>query len=448
MGEKVFGIYMLSTTITITLQVLNLGLGTTTFRNVAKYRGSNDIMRAADTVNTNLLISFILLLLCLLIGVVLMLLVLYAGLFNIEDDLKSYTAICVLLAAFIGGLKFCEQIFQNTFKGFEKFKLSALLNSFLRVGNLVISMVLLLSGFRLIEMLLANVIFLVANMALQYYFTRKTISVLKFRLWLNKSIAQQELSYGWWIWLQSLVIVATYQSDRYFVTYMGLDKVSYYGLGSTIFNHIHLGFIATIVWSFPKLAAMKEKGEDYKTFFYHLRGAMAAISILSICVFSLVYEPVLSFWIKAEKFGKLNMYLPQFMMFEIALASSVVPNYLMLATGHERLSFFFSLIRCVVTLSFLFAGFYIYHTPQAVLAALTIATFITLPLQNYIVNTRVTFDGNLFYETIIANAPVLLGMCLIMVPVLWVKLLLLPVLVLILWRVYFAKSFNYKLLLN
>jgi O-antigen/teichoic acid export membrane protein len=119
LGEKMFGVYMLSVSIIFSLQILNLGLGTATLRNVARFLKTGDYTAVNETINTNFSFSLILFSICAVAGFVILLLVRYQGLFHIENSLKDYVSICLFIASLTGGLRFFEQIVQFTYKGFN-----------------------------------------------------------------------------------------------------------------------------------------------------------------------------------------------------------------------------------------------------------------------------------------------------------------------------------------
>ena len=123
----------------VSLQLFNLGLGMGTFRNVAFHWNKGDKQDARNTLNVNISLTALLFLPILLTTVILALSVVHLNLFNLEDEIKTYTAICFVLSSFVVLFRLCDQVFQSSYKAIERFDKAALINTLLRLSLIHIS---------------------------------------------------------------------------------------------------------------------------------------------------------------------------------------------------------------------------------------------------------------------------------------------------------------------
>jgi O-antigen/teichoic acid export membrane protein len=445
LGEKMFGIYMLSFSILFSLQVLNLGLGTATLRNVARCLGSGDFEGVNHTINANVSFSFILFCICALAGGVIASLVRYAGLFGIEPALKTYTAECIFLASLIGGVKFCEQIIQACFKGLERFDVAAWFNMSVRVGILIVNII-SVWAFQLsvLGMLTLNLTITVTILLLQFRGFKYLFAHYHFFPLFTKNRIWQELNFGVWIWLQSLVLIVTYQTDRYVVTYIGLETLSYYGLTATIFNHVYLILGSLFPWLFPRIAVMKSRNEDAEPLFRTVRSTVAAFGIISLAVFFLVREPLLTLWIGHEKFLKLDQFIPPFIGFEMFVILTIVPGAFLNSAGYEKPWFYVNAIYSLVTILAIFAGYFICHSAQGIIAGLIAGAAISTPVMQYL-TYNISPDSNFIEEVFLTSLPSIAGLLLVFSQGWMAHLFYFALMLITLRLVYFsARNFDFQ----
>ena len=439
LGEKMFGIYMLSFSILFSLQILNFGLGTATLRNVARFFRIGDEKRINETINTNLSFSLILFIICAIVGIAIAALIIYAGLFHIEADLKKYTAICIFIASLVGGLKFSEQIIQFSFKGFERFDVAAWFNISVRIGILLINVLMVWLGHGVITMLLINLSVTVVMLILQVAGLKIIFPDYRFGLHYKKARIREELNFGVWIWLQSFLMIITYQTDRYVVTYIGLETLSYYALTATIFNHIYIMLNSLVPWLFPRVAGMTERNEDAVPLYKTIRASVAAFGILSLSCFYLVRSPLLTLWVGHEKFLKLDQFIPLFTGFEMFFILTIIPTAYLNAGGFERLNFWVNMALAIFTIGAIFICYFVTHSAQGVIAGLIIGSAITIPLMQYWIY-RVTGRKNFVNEVFLTSLPSFAGLLLVLSTG-WVEQVLCVLLILLTLRfVYFTKG--------
>jgi O-antigen/teichoic acid export membrane protein len=444
LGEKMFGVYMLSFSILFSLQILNMGLGTATIRNVARFWGQRDSKGISETINVNLSFSLVLFALCAIIGGIIALLVDYAGLFNIESGLKNYTATCVFIAALIGGLKFSEQIVQFSFKGFERFDIAAWFNISVRVGILLTN-VLMVGLFKasVISMLCVNLSITFTLFLAQLYSLQKVFPGYVFQIQFKKSRLLEELNFGFWIWLQSLLMIITYQTDRYAVTYLGLETLSYYALTATIFNHVYMMLGSLFPWLFPRIAVMRSQNQDALPLFKTIRSTMAAFGIISLSCFFLLREPILTLWVGHDKFLKLDQFIPLFTGFEMFFILTIVPGAFLNSAGYEKLWFRINLAYGLLTIAAILTCFFISHSTQGVIVGLIIGAALSTLIMQY--GMLSITNGGWLNEIILACLPPFAGLLLVLANSRLMQAFYFVLILLTLRFVYFTKqNFDFK----
>jgi O-antigen/teichoic acid export membrane protein len=430
--------------------MLNLGLGTGTLRHVAGHRASNDKSALLSTISTNTSLSLILAILCCTAALFLAGLVYYFHLFHISVSLLSTACIAILLIGMQAGLRLIDQVFINVFKAFERFDLSAIYNISCRVLMLGVSVALILTGHGILWMLAANNCIMFFNVLLQWFMVKKVTEIPKLSFGFSIEKIKLELSYSRWVWLQSLLVIITYQLDRYAVTSLpnGLILIGSYGLVATIFNHIHMGFEALVPWMFPRFAHLHKKEETAAPLYSSMRSMISGFAILSLCAFSLCYPFIFMHWLGADKYKGLLPYMNRFMLFELVFAFTIVPFQLMNAYGMERKSFWINLILCSTTCLAILLGRYVFFSPEYIIYGMAAATTLSLPILYASINQRL-YEQSSMMQTLLFLLPIIPAACFLFVDAWYLKIAAILLLLLFMLPIYFnRKVFNLKLLLK
>lgn len=400
--------------IIIMMQLFNLGLGAATFKNVAVHAGIKNFDNVIKTINTNFSLSFILHVLCILIGAGIGVGIKYFSLFNIETSYTHLAATGALFGGFIVGLKFYEQLVTYTFKAFERFDLAAWINSGIRLTALFVNIILVYLGYGLISLFISTIAVSLIGIFVGILFIKKQVPGYFPAFHFSKASINQELNFAVWTWLQSLAIVITFQCDRFFVlTYIGLSTLTYYGLVATMFNHIHMGFSAIVPWLAPKVTRLKTQGVDSKELYMTSRNLCLVISLSVLLVFSMVSAPLLKMVISIDKYNHTVEYIKLFTLFELFFVYTIVPGSYLNAGGHEKLNFYIVLFYCTVIIIGILTGYKIYKTAEGILIGLIAATAIAVFVQNLIISKK-TFSEKGWAATFILILPALMiSICII-----------------------------------
>lgn len=421
LGEKQFGVWMLVNSIMISMQAFNLGLGTAVFKHVAAHLGKKNYNEIKHTFNTNFSLSFIIHLVCISAGVFLGIGVKYFGFFKIEPAYINLVSLGAVLGGTIVGFKFYEQLVSYTFKAFERFDIATWISSGTKLSMLTVNILLVYLGYGLISLFISSISISILGLVIGFLFIKKLVPGYSVNLNYEKAHVKRELTFAIWPWFQSLAIIITFQSDRFFVvSYLGLATLSYYGLVATIFNHIHMGFNSISPWLAPKITKLHIQGKDTKELYLTARNFSLIIALTALLIFSIVNGPVLRIFLGQDKYNHVIEFIKLFTLFELFFVYAIIPNYFLNAAGYEKLYFKIVLFYCTTIILGMLGGYFYFKTAEGILIGLTIATGFSMFVQNLVIN-NVIFKQNGLKESILLFLPVIIIIASILSPEIWIK---------------------------
>lgn len=388
MGSTIFGLWIILGSLVTILQLFNFNsgianLGIATIRGVSDAKANDDKQLAVDTINCVLHITAALCGIVSLIGVGLSYVAVKYSWWGLNEAPGVNVTLCVLMACIIAGLRFFDQAFQSIIKAYEQFKWASMLNMVFRFGLLTINVALAVNKRPITELLMANIGFIAVYILAQYLFVKKLIPFYRIGAVKDSVQYRRVLGFSLLPWLQSLVIVLTFQSDRFWVSSLsGLSEVSGYGLSSTMFNHIHMIFTAMAVWMLPRIAGMVSRGEDPSQQYELVRYILLSFIVLSLLGFNLVAPLLIQAWAGEEMYGQIYSYIRHFIAFELVFAHSIMPLLFLNAAGKEHLAAKITISYCAICYVFMLASLWQLRTPAAMIMGMTVSLCITMPLVN------------------------------------------------------------------
>jgi len=426
LGTAQYGIWMLINTIVISMQAFNFGIGGSVFKSVALYTGTNNRQGKLDAVNNSISITMLLFGICVVTACVVAYLVQFHGLLNVEAAFRSVSSKGIMLAGFIVGFKFLEQIFTNYFKALEQFQVAAFIASGNKISALVLNI--LLAYFLNTDVLHLLMTIIAVNICFtcfSVYLLNRNLKPFIFKF--NLKLPKQEANFALFIWLQSLAIIITFQTDRYLVVnYFGLSVLSYYALTATIFNHLHMGFMAIFPWLAPKFTKLYARNIDSQDLYIAARNMVAVFSaILLLCLY-LIYPFVFKIILGTNTANNVSSYVNYFIVFELFFVLSIIPTFYFNAIGHEKKYLYYTLFFALLALSGMSFFLWMYNKPIAVLYGLVIACIIWVFVQYVFVYRTLNSRFNLLQPA------------LLLVPALLVTLFILAAMPVIKWSALIA----------
>ena len=446
LGTKAFGFWVVLNSIIITLQLFNLNIGLTTVRNVSYCLAKNNLREVNKLINALFQISFLLLLAVVIVGIVIAYVIPEFDLLQLQHAPVESLTISLLLAAVIAGLKFFDLVFNNLLKAAEHFKSASILNTINRTGLLVVNVFLAVNGYSVLHLLWANVVYAIGYIVVQSFVVSKTFSFYRFSLRPAVSWYKRLLHFSVYPWLQYLIVVIAFQTDRFWVSaFAGLDEVSAYGLSATIFNHIHMIFMAMASWMLPRIAAMVAKGADPTEIYYAVRALLLGVATLCLLLFYLVYPFVFSAWVGKEIYQAMDVYIKAFIAFELVFTHTIMPFFYLNAAGREKLATMTTLLYACLSYLLMIAGLLIFNHTVYMIYGMTIAICITMPVINKLVKKEMNASSAFAPSPVIEMIPLYLSIVILYVPNRWISLLLWPVVLILLYRLYLSEVFMGKL---
>ena len=367
------------------MQVFNFGIGSNVFKSVALHAGSNNRKGKLDAVNDSLSITMLLFGICIIIAAFSSYLVRYHHLLHVEPSFVEISAEGIILAGFIVGFKFFEQVFTNYFKGLEQFHIAAFIASGNKISALIINIILLkFLNLNVLSLLITIVIVNVCFACVSFYLLNKNLKPYRFRF--NLKLPKHEAHFALFTWLQSLAIIITFQSDRYLVVnYFGLSVLSYYALAATIFNHLHMGFNAIFPWLAPKMTKLYARNLDSGDLYIAARNLVAVCSSLLLLGLYFAYPIVFKAVLGANTAGIIHEYVRYFIVFELFFVLGIVPTYYFNAVGHEKKYLYFTIFFAIIALLSMSFFLWVFNKPIAVLYGLVFACITGMFVQHILV---------------------------------------------------------------
>ncbi|MFA6261327.1 MAG: oligosaccharide flippase family protein [Bacteroidia bacterium] len=443
LGLELFGIWMLVNGFLISGQLFNFGIGTATLRNVSRFLSLNQDAEVSRTINSNLVTTLLIGVMSLIIGLGVIAGIQTWNWFSFRPEYRESVAYCLIITAPILTLKFMEQVLQNALRAHEKFVLSSVLSMCSRFSVLGINILLIAFKVRSIEwLLLVNLVILAGINLMLFLAVKRTNPMIHFGLHFSRQRVMEEIQYGKWTWMQSLMVILTYQSDRFLVMiFFGPATLAYYAIVSTMFNHIHMCYIALAPWLFPTLAKMKQQGEASLGQYIKIRSYILVLAVVSLWVFYLTNEFILKYWIGVENYAEISELITLFILFELLFVFTIVPYIYCNSSGFEKLYTKITGMFTSMNLAGMLAGCYFSQDVHGMVWGLVCTTLPAMMIQNYILN-RSIFHQPVLNEALWVFLPPLLVAFAILSSVIMVQLFIAGITLYLLYRLYYLKIVN------
>lgn len=410
LGSEDYGIWMFVNTIVILLQSLNLGLNTSTYKHVSSALSTKDEAQINQTLTTNLSLTMLLSVVgFLIIGIVAFFIVR----FNVFIDAsvqKSTLVYSLFLGGFILFSKLTEQILYTIYRAFEDFKYVTFISITSKIVTVLGSVILAYVTNNIVLVLLYNAIISLLFLFINYRLIRRFLPFYRFHFHLSKSAIKFEVNYSFFVWLQSIAVVLTYQGDRLLVSSgFGLETLSYYTIVATIFNHIHMAFAALTGWVFPQIAKNQNDTTYIKQLYLNTRNVSAFIAVSLLAVFTFIATPLFEVWLGADNFQHIANYLNLFAMFEFVFIFTIMPNFFLNGSGYEKLNLKITLVYTLLNVFGMLVGYFAWHSVTGILIGLFVTTIIGMFILHVKMDKLFQLSEQAVYNTVLLFVPSLLG---------------------------------------
>lgn len=435
LGMEQYGIWMVASTIAQFLNVFNFGMGDTTIRNVSAARALNNFDELSGKVNRMWTFAFFSTLACIILGS----LIVFSGLidiiFHIPETLIQTTHWALMLAVCATVVKFMEQVLLSVFKGFERFYMSARLSLLSRNSVILINIFIVLSGFSLPYVFLSSLIISVINIFIQLLVVKNNYPFLDFVP--GKTIPSvDEFRLQFWYWLQSVIALLGFLSDRFVVGYFtNLKIVGLYSIATLIGSQIHNVFLALGAFLFPKVSLNKELDKNSEQLYLNARFAIAAGGWTLIAVLLLAGPFVFRLWLGETAYLGSHDFINLYLVFESFMLLIIVPYHFLNGSDHVKYN---SLFESILRASHLIAmpiGFYL-NGVEGLIWGMIVATIINLPFQ-YFVFQKIFFHRTSIVKSFLVLIPAFAFVGFVLFQDVYVRILALMAFAILLLIIYF-----------
>jgi O-antigen/teichoic acid export membrane protein len=395
MGAAMYGFWMVLNTLIVVLQLFNFNLGYTAMRHIAQERAAGNNRLVTGIINSLLKITIVQFAGVAILGCVLLVLLSYTGWLGDYAFGFRYGAWCVLLATLLGGLKYFEQVFQNIIKSYERYREAAILNMFFRIGSLSVTLVIAIAFPGMIVYVLSgSILFSLCYLALHFAYIHRALPFFKAGPVREAGLQKRLLSYSVWPWIQTIIVVLTFQADRFWVSgYAGLEEVSAYALVATMFNHIHMIFTAMVAWTLPRIIGRYAINQNTETEYQFIRSLLTVITIVSLLLFYRISPFLFPLWLGEETYSRLEGYIQAFTAFELAFVHTIMPLFYLNGTGRERQATWITMLCCGLCYVLMLSGLWFFHSPVALVEGMTAGACLTAPVFNIVSNAYASGRG-------------------------------------------------------
>jgi len=445
LGENDFGVWMLvNSYVYIAVHIVSFGMGNSITAHVAEAIGKKNDKSLFNYINistrTIVAISFF----TVIAGVIGYVISNYGIVFFGESLDKI-----LIVATLVISVKFWELLYQSMLKGYERYDLASVYNIISKLLVLAAQLALVLRGFGLLEIFISNFILNLIMAIVQAIVSYKQVKGYKFSFVRSKLERSNLFHFGLWTWLQTIISVLAYQLDRFVVAiFLGPAITGYYILASTIINHMHMAFGAVVSWLLPKISRKKESDSNIKLYFTSLRSFLTGFSLLVILLTYLLYRPVFTLWLGAEKFDKMNDFFRLFLVFEAFLLLTIVPLFYLNAVKMLKFITSLELMYKSGVIIGLLVAFAIVPTGNSIIVGQIIALAVLIPVEYFLINKRILFDSPLKESVLTIFPSAMIALTILFSQ--WYLGMAFTLAGAVVFKVYFldAKRFNLKLLLE
>jgi O-antigen/teichoic acid export membrane protein len=228
-----------------------------------------------------------------------------------------------------------------------------------------------------------------ANVLLQAFMLYTVMGIKsflpKFHLLRNKALFHTNM----WYWLQSIIALLGYLSDRIFIGQAAdMKTVGYYSIAVLIGIQIHNALLAFGQFLFPKVSAYRQLDKSIKQLYYDSRFLINGLGWMVIVCALMLGDYLFPLWLGEETFKESIAFIKLYLSFESLILLIIVPFHFINGSNDLRLNTYFELILRSSHVIGMLLGFYIAQV-TGLIWGMIISTLINLPFQYYVFHKNV-----------------------------------------------------------
>lgn len=395
LGIEQYGLWMLVSTITLGINVLNIGVGDTTIRLISQYRAEDRPDKIKNVFRHNFSLALFLCFIALIAGALFYTFD-FISLFYKTTD-YTFASSILFMACLSAGVKFVEISVLSVFKAFERFDLNSKLTLLSKNSVVIMSLLMVMMGKGLITVFLITIGINICNIVLQLLvlnsFNKNIISWPAF-VFFKKTT--ENVNYNFWYWLQSSIALLGFLTDKLAVAWFtDMQTLGYYSIASMIATNIHNFFLSFGAFIFPRVSYKLANKRDLAPLYFVSRSLIALPGwvIISLLIFG--GDFIFKLWLGETTFLNSIYFIKLYLVFEAGMLLIVVPFYFINGTRQIKLnSLFEGVIRTSHFCSMLL-GYYLIGV-NGIIYGLILSTFLNIPFQYYFFHKKVIKTVNSF----------------------------------------------------
>jgi O-antigen/teichoic acid export membrane protein len=438
LGIEQYGLWMLVSTITLGMNVLNIGVGDTNIRLISKYRAEENSEAIKKVFNHNFSLSIFLFFLSALIGT----LFYYCNFitFFYKGNDFQFAGVILLLACLSAGGKFIEISILSFFKAYERFDINSKLVLLSKNSVTLLNLLLVALNYNLIDIFVSTVFINVFNISFQLIvlnkFKPQTI-IFPSLMFLKDKL--DYLNYNVWYWLQSSIALFGFLADKLLVAYFtDVKTLGYYSIASLIGIQIHNFFLAFGSFIFPRVSYKLAANKSLASLYFVARGFVAIPGWFIISILILFGDVIFKVWLGAETFEGSIYFIKLYLVFEAAILLIIVPFYFINGTARIKLNSLFEIAMRSSHMLGMMIGYYL-DGVSGIIYGLIFSTFVNIPFQYYFFHKKIIPEVSRFQFALVL-VPVFFMFGIIIFDSLFFKLSLVLGLIICVKLIYFDSA--------
>lgn len=412
LGAEQYGLWMLINVIVQTMNALNFGLGDSTIKEVSKNNAIGNFEQLNKTFNRNYSLAIILACCCYILGAISSKLISANNWFNISAVDMPKAMLTLLLFSLLAGFKFIELVFIAVFKGLQRFDIAAKLAMLSRLSILFSSIIVVYNGGDILTIVKTSLVVSILNILIQAF-------MLMYRSPINSLIPKfkhirlnEILQNNGWYWLQSVIALLGFLSDRLLIGHLSnLKTVGYYSIAALIGSQIHNVLLTLGTFIFPKVAANHALNKNSSNIYFLSRFFIAGLGWLTVLLLILFGDSIFNWWLGEAIYKEAYQYIKLYLGFTAVIILIIVPFHFINGSQYVKINSLFEIVLRSSHVISMWIAFH-YFGMEGLLWSLIITTIINIPFQYFIFNKLILNQFSFkeaFYPIVPALAIVLLA---------------------------------------
>ena len=350
-GKEVYGVYILATTFTGYLGLLDFGISTAIIKYVAEFSGKSDHDNVNSIVSASF--SFYVAVGCATALTLFVLSIFFESLFKVAPANKLIVKQIFLIVSISSLFIWPGRTFEGVLLGSQRYGILAITGNVMTLLSAIATYLILSSGLSIIYYLMASYFFNVLKFGIYYIWSQRHILRRKIIFpYFNQAVFRLIFKFSFYVFLSSIVNVVIFNLDNFIVgAFVSVQAVTLYSVSASLQNIFR--FISSLIGGplFPANAEMEGKGEIEKQKVLLLKGTrLMTLIFIPMVISTIIFSrPLIINWMGEDFTGSIvpAIVLLMFWVFNGALE---IGAGMLTAKGHVKDIFNIGIINAIFNL--------------------------------------------------------------------------------------------------